>query len=96
VVLHEIARVKRMCQSKNSLSADRASIRPSDIFQCQHMDPPGTSLTSVKQLSSYGPVNGARKRGPYLKGAYLPQNGTFCPLLATIQAISKTRVFLFG
>jgi hypothetical protein len=44
VVLHAIARVKWMRQSKKSLSTDRASVRPSDIFQYQHMDPPGTSL----------------------------------------------------
>jgi hypothetical protein len=33
-----------MRQSKNSMSADRVSVRPSDIFQYQHIDPPGTSL----------------------------------------------------
>jgi hypothetical protein len=33
--------------------------------------------------------------GSFFKGAFLPQNGTYCPLLATIQPFSKARVFLY-
>jgi hypothetical protein len=52
MVLHCIPRVKRMRQSKNSLSVDRASVRPSYIFQYQYIELAGTSRYQL----TYDPV----------------------------------------
>jgi hypothetical protein len=41
------------------------------------------------------PLTGPEK-GYFFGGAYFPKNGTFCPLLATIQPLSRARAFLLS
>jgi hypothetical protein len=50
----------------------------------------------VNSFQALAPLTGQKKGVHFLREHISLKNGTFCPLLATIQALSRTRVFLLS
>jgi hypothetical protein len=72
--------------SVSNTLGDGAAIAISFLF--------GGENISVNSFQAMAPLTGPEKGVHFLREHISLKNGTICPLLATIQALSRTRVFL--